>query len=220
MKKILNASNLDKSNIIPNTKSWVYWYFIGSILVFSIIFISLYVERVNNYSISLSVYFFMVGFFSIAAVDKIPKDNYKRSLFLILSPVAAGLILPVFLQGTGPMIAEDFISIIGMRTRNFNNVYISMNEYQKIDALLKVLSGVEQSVCYVSVNGREFVNIKISFGKEKDSIPLVVLWNDNSDHKIVGFDNRWTPNGPFEFPTFSISNNDFFELPKKFVNNC
>lgn len=141
-------------------------------------------------------------------------------MILILFAIASGLILPVFLQGTVPMMAEDFISIIGMRSRNFNNVYISKDEYQGVDAVLKTFSKVKENVCYLSINGREFVNIKIKLDTDKDSIPLVVLWNDGSDNRIVGFDNRWTSNGPFEFPTFSISSKDVFELPKNWVDPC
>ncbi|GBQ98784.1 hypothetical protein AA23498_3315 [Acetobacter nitrogenifigens DSM 23921 = NBRC 105050] len=211
-------NNFTIANIIPKKKSECAWYFMISFLVLLIVIINLIEMNANRYSIALYAYFFIVGAFFVAALDKISKQNLKKSLILISIPVACGLMLPVFLQGAVPMMAEDFVSIVGMRTKNFDNLYISEDKYQEIEALLSAFDGVEKNVCSMVIGGRDFVNVTIKI--DGDNVPLVVLWNDNSDHKIVGFDNRWTSRGQFDFPTFSVSNADILEFPKNWVKAC
>ncbi|UBQ07419.1 hypothetical protein [Zymomonas mobilis] len=174
-----------------------------SFLLFLIIFLPLFYHR-SDYPIFS--YFFTAGFFLCSIISDINFKNpgMQKMIFAFLLILAPLSILPVS-AGTLPRV---FVRFLGFHTSNSDQVFINDKIIPNIDERLRLYGQKSKLDCSVDMDGKTFYRLAI----EESNLPLVVLWNDGSDKRVIGFDKSLIEKKEAYFPAMFVNANDVREL--------
>ncbi len=169
-------------------------------------------------SVELLVYFGFCGFITLWIVDAFPWRRRRQAAALLLIPASVWFVMLVLLPGVGPRMARQFISVLNFRTSGQEQVFVTDEVSDRITGLLDAYRTPGPEVCTTSVGGRSFRSVSVRVNGVR--MPLVVLWNDGSDKKVIGFDREMARPVPFDFPAVSVDAASVIELPWRWVAAC
>lgn len=174
-----------------------------SFLLFLIIFLPLFFNK-SDYPIFS--YFFTAGFFLCIIISDINFKNpgMQKIIFAFLLILAPLSILPVS-AGTLPRV---FVRFLGFHTSNSDQVFINDKIIPKINDRLRLYGRKLKLDCSVDIDSKTFYRPAI----EGSNLPLIVLWKDGSDKRVIGFDKSLIENKDAYFPAMFVNEDDVREL--------
>ncbi|WP_367160912.1 hypothetical protein ABUE34_07030 [Kozakia baliensis] len=218
----------EASRVIPKTKTEKGLYLLTSLFVCFSLIIAVFLS--NHSAQTILWYFMALGLFVLlfvdrfpqkpkpqSALDTVPNKDGRRILFLV--PISVAICLLTLLPGVGTSMANMFVGTLGFRTGGSEAVFISDATLSKIHSVLD-LYGIVPDICTVQIDGRSMSRISVNT-KLDGAIPLITIWNDGSEHRLIGFDFpvRRDPHNFFLTPIF-VDDKEVVELATNHLQNC
>ncbi|ART94054.1 hypothetical protein FBY50_1648 [Zymomonas mobilis] len=203
---ISNSIFFKKKNFFyKNSKINYFLIYALSISLSLILMLNFYLNDSKD-SNFIFIYFAACGFFICSIIYSANKDYLKlKNISLFALMVIASLSLLPVSAGTLPRV---FIRFLGFHTSNGDQVFINNKIIPEIDNRLKLYGQKSKLDCSVDIDGKTFHHLIV----QNSNLPLVVLWNDGSDKRVIGFDKSLIENKEAYFPAMFINADDVREL--------